>query len=99
VKDPAYDDTMYVVELVAPDTVNTMPEATLDAVADHGKITGDAISGTYDDARQVIDALNAIDVTYDDVIEVLETEGVQKFEDSYAQLAESVKGQLDAAQK
>jgi transaldolase len=97
VKDPAYDDTMYVVELVAPDTVNTMPEATLDAVADHGKITGDAISGTYDDARQVIDALNAIDVTYDDVIEVLETEGVQKFEDSYAQLAESVRGQLDAA--
>ena len=97
VKDPAYDDTMYVVQLVAPDTVNTMPEATLNAVADHGKIAGDAIAGTYDDARKVIDALNAIDVTYDDVIEVLETEGVQKFEDSYAQLAESVKSQLDAA--
>jgi transaldolase len=97
VKDPAYDDTMYVVQLAAPDTVNTMPEATLNAVADHGKIAGDAIAGTYDEARQVIDALNAIDVTYDDVIEVLETEGVQKFEDSYAQLAESVQNQLDAA--
>jgi transaldolase len=97
VKDPAYDDTMYVVELAAPDTVNTMPEATLNAVADHGKIRGDAIAGTYDDARKVIDALNALDVSYDDVIEVLESEGVQKFEDSYAQLAESVRGQLDAA--
>jgi transaldolase len=97
VKDPAYDDTMYVVQLAAPDTVNTMPEATLDAVADHGQIAGNAIEGTYEESRKIIDALNAIDVTYDDVIEVLETEGVQKFEDSYAQLAESVRGQLDAA--
>jgi transaldolase len=97
VKDPAYDDTMYVVELAAPDTVNTMPEATLNAVADHGVIRGNAIAGTYEDARTIIDALNAIDVSYDEVIEVLESEGVQKFEDSYAQLAESVRGQLDAA--
>jgi transaldolase len=96
VKDPAYDDTMYVVELVAPNTVNTMPEATLDAVADHGKIRGNAIRGTYDDSRKVIDALNELGVSYDDVIEVLEVEGIQKFEDSYAQLAESVRGQLDA---
>ena len=96
VKDPAYDDTMYVVDLAAPNTVNTMPEATLDAVADHGKVHGDAIAGSYDDARKVIDALNELGVTYDDVIEVLEVEGVQKFEDSYAQLAESVQGQLDA---
>ena len=87
---------MYVVDLAAPNTVNTMPEATLNAVADHGKINGDRVSGTYDDARKVIDALNALGVTYDDVIEVLEAEGVQKFEDSYAQLAESVQGQLDA---
>jgi transaldolase len=94
IKDPAYDDTMYVVQLVAPNTVNTMPEATLDAVADHGKVAGDAIAGSYDDARQVIDALNAIGVEYDDVIEALEVEGVQKFEDSYAQLADSVKEQL-----
>jgi len=97
VKDPAYDDTMYVVELVAPNTVNTMPEATLDAVADHGRIRGDAITGNYDDARAVLDGLSALDVSYADVIEVLEVEAVQKFEDSYAQLAESVRGQLDAA--
>jgi len=97
VKDPAYDDTMYVVELAAPNTVNTMPEATLSAVADHGRIRGDAITGTYDDARKVIDALNEIGIGYDDVIEVLEAEGVQKFEDSYAQLAESVQKQLDQA--
>ena len=97
VKDPAYDDTMYVVQLAAPNTVNTMPEATLDAVADHGQIRGNAIQGPYDESRKVIDDLNALGVTYDDVIEVLEIEGVQKFEDSYAQLAESVRGQLDAA--
>jgi transaldolase len=97
VKDPTYDDTMYVVDLVAPDTVNTMPEATLDAVADHGEIRGNTIAGTYDEARKVIADLDALGIGYDDVIEVLEAEGVQKFEDSYAQLAESVRGQLDAA--
>jgi transaldolase len=97
VKDPAYDDTMYVVELVAPNVVNTMPEATLDAVADHGAIRGDTIHGTYDDARKVIDDLETLGVSYDDVIEVLEVEGIAKFEDSYAQLAESVQKQLDAA--
>jgi transaldolase len=97
VKDPAYDDTMYVVELVAPNVVNTMPEATLDAVADHGEIRGDTIHGTYDDARKVIDDLEALGVSYDEVIEVLEVEGIAKFEDSYAQLAESVQKQLDAA--
>ncbi len=96
VKDPAYDDTMYVVDLVAPDTVNTMPEATLDAVDDHGVVRGNTIAGTYGDARKVIDELNALGIEYDDVIEVLEAEGVQKFEDSYGQLAESVQGQLDA---
>ena len=99
VKDPAYDDTMYVVDLVAPNTVNTMPEATLDAVDDHGTISGNTIAGTYDEARKVIDDLAGLGIGYDEVIEVLESEGVQKFEDSYAQLAESVKGQLDAAQK
>jgi transaldolase len=99
VKDPAYDDTMYVVELVAPDTVNTMPEATLDAVADHGRITGNTITGTYDAARKVIDDLAGLGIEYDDVIQVLEAEGVQKFEDSYAQLADSVHSQLSNAGK
>jgi transaldolase len=99
VKDPAYDDTMYVADLVAPDTVNTMPEATLDAVADHGSISGNTIAGTYDEARKVLDDLAALGIEYDNVIEVLEAEGVQKFEDSYAQLAESVRGQLEAIDK
>jgi len=99
VKDPTYDDTMYVVELVAPDTVNTMPEATLDAVADHGRIRGNAITGTYDEARAVLADLEKLGIGYDSVIEVLEAEGVQKFEDSYAQLAESVHSQLGAAGK
>jgi transaldolase len=97
VKNPEYDDTMYVADLVAPDTVNTMPEATLDAVADHGQISENTIAGTYDDARKVLDALNGLGIGYDEVIEVLESEGVQKFEDSYAQLAEGVQRQLDAA--
>jgi transaldolase len=97
VKDPAYDDTMYVVELVAPNTVNTMPEATLDAVADHGKVRGNTIQGTYDGARSVLDRLNNQGISYDEVIELLEVEGVQKFEDSYAQLAESVQKNLAAA--
>ncbi len=97
VKDPAYNDTMYVVDLVAPNTVNTMPEATLEATADHGLVKGDTVTGTYTEAAKVIDALNELGIEYDDVIELLEVEGVQKFEDSYTQLAESVQGQLDAA--
>ncbi|HJQ42395.1 MAG TPA: transaldolase [Jatrophihabitantaceae bacterium] len=99
VKDPAYDDTMYVVDLVAPNTVNTMPEATLDAVADHGVIRGNAVDGTYGDAQGVLDRLEAIGIGYDDVIEVLEVEGVQKFEDSYAQLAESVQKSLGSVSR
>jgi transaldolase len=97
VKNPDYDDTMYVAQLVAPNTVNTMPEATMDAVADHGRISGNTIAGTYGDAQQVLDDLAALGIGYDDVIEVLEVEGVQKFEDSYHQLAESVKAQVGDA--
>jgi transaldolase len=97
VKDPRYDDTMYVVELVAPNTVNTVPEATLNAVADHGHIRGNTISGTYAESQKVIDDLAALGIQYNDVIELLETEGVQKFEDSYAQLVESVKAKIGAA--
>jgi len=88
---------MYVVELVAPNTVNTMPEATLDATADHGVIRGNTIAGTYADAQKVLDDLAKLGIAYNDVIEVLEVEGVQKFDDSYTQLAESVKAQVAAA--
>jgi transaldolase len=97
VKDPAYDDTRYVVELVAPGVVNTMPEATLDAVADHGKITGDTVHGRYEEAQQLLDRLAALGIDYDDVVETLEREGVEKFETSWTQLLESVEHKLGEA--
>jgi transaldolase len=94
VKDPAYDDTRYVVELVAPGTVNTMPEPTLDAVADHGRLRGATATEGYENARAVLDELEAIGVPYDDVIGVLETEAVEKFETSWTQLADQVGAEL-----
>jgi transaldolase len=97
VKDPAYDDTRYVIGLVAPGIVNTMPEATLDAVADHGQFKGDTITPHYADAQQVLDRLAAIGISYDDVVQVLEDEGVKKFEDSWTDLVGSVTDQLRAA--
>ncbi|MCW2714393.1 MAG: Transaldolase [Frankiales bacterium] len=97
VKDPAYDDTQYVVELVAPGTVNTMPEATLEAVADHGVVRGDTVTTTYDSAQQVLDDLAAAGIDYDAVVEKLEVEGVSKFEDAWNQLIESVTEQLEKA--
>jgi transaldolase len=97
VKDPSYDDTMYVIDLAAPNTVNTMPEATLHAVADHGVVRGNAIAGTYADAQSVLDRLEAIGIGYDDVVELLEVEGVQKFQDAWTQLLEGVQNQLNAA--
>jgi len=97
VKDPAYDDTRYVVELVAPGTVNTMPEATLEAVADHGAVRGDTVRTGYDDAHRLMRALKSAGVDYDDVVAQLEVEGVQKFEDAWNELIESVSGQLEAA--
>ena len=97
VKDPAYDDTQYVVELVAAGTVNTMPEATLEAVADHGQVRGDTVAGTYDDAQKVLDDLAAAGISYDDVVEKLESEGVEKFEQAWNSLIESVTEQLEKA--
>ena len=97
VKDPAYDDTQYVVELVAKGTVNTMPEATLTAVADHGKITGDTVTGNYADAQQVLNDLAAAGIDYDEVVELLEVEGLKKFEDAWNELIESVTANLDKA--
>jgi transaldolase len=94
VKDPAYDDTRYVVELVAPGTVNTMPEPTLDAVLDHGRLRGATGAGSYDEARAVLADLAEIGVDYDDVVDVLEREGVEKFDASWAQLREQVSTEL-----
>jgi transaldolase len=95
VKDPAYDDTRYVMELVAPGVVNTMPEATLDAVADHGVFRGDTVRPYYADAQRVLDELAQIGIDYDDVVQVLEDEGVEKFETSWNDLLSSVKGELE----
>jgi transaldolase len=72
-----------------------MPEATLEAVADHGQVRGDTIHDRYEEAQQVLDRLAAIGVDYDDVVETLEREGVEKFETSWTQLLESVHDQLD----
>jgi transaldolase len=99
VKDPAYPDTMYVDDLVAPGTVNTMPEKTMDAVADHGNITGDTVTGFYDDASRVLDQLGALGISYQDVVDTLESEGVVKFEKSWSELLTDVQSQLTAAGK
>ncbi|TNC29414.1 transaldolase [Amycolatopsis alkalitolerans] len=90
VKDPAYPDTRYVVDLVAPDAVNTMPEATLRAVADHGVIPADSVHGTYEAAQQTLDDLAELGVDYDDVVRVLEEEGVAKFDASWDHLGEQL---------
>ncbi|GAA2289027.1 transaldolase [Streptomyces kunmingensis] len=94
VKDPAYKDTLYVDELVAPNTVNTMPEATLEATADHGQITGNTIKGTYDQARSEIAAVEKLGISYDEVVQLLEDEGVEKFEASWTDLLKSTEAEL-----
>jgi transaldolase len=95
VKNPDYSDTLYVTELVAKNTVNTMPEKTMDAVADHGEIKGDTISGTAGAAQMVFDRLASIGIDLTDVFLVLENEGVDKFEKSWGELLDATQGQLD----
>src|ERR1700761_3179853 len=99
VKNPDYSDTLYVTELVAPNTVNTMPEKTIDAVADHGEVTGDTITGTASSAQEVFDKVAAIGVDLTDVFLVLENEGVEKFEASWQELIDATQEQLDSANK
>jgi transaldolase len=96
VKDPSYDDTRYVVDLVANGVVNTMPQATLAAVADHGRIRGDTIRPFYTDAHQVLHDIAAIGIDYDDVVDVLEDEGITKFEASWALVTAQVSDRLRA---
>jgi transaldolase len=93
-KDPSYPDTLYVTELVAPGTVNTMPEKTLEAVADHGEIRGDTVRGSYAEAARTLDDLAALGIGYNDVTAVLEREGVEKFEKSWAELLATVSDEL-----
>ena len=93
-KDPAYPDTMYVVDLVVKDTVNTMPEATLHAMAEHGVLQGDTVHGTYEASRKVFADLEKLGIGYDDVVRVLEEEGVAKFSTSWNEMIETVRNEL-----
>ena len=95
VKNPDYSDTLYVTELVAPNTVNTMPEKTLDAVIDHGDIRGDTVTGSYAQATEILDALERLGISYADVTAQLEKEGVDKFEASWEELLKGVRSELD----
>ena len=94
VKNPAYPDTKYVTELIAPGVVNTMPENTLLALADHGEVPGDQVSGTAETAQRTFDELTEVGIDLDDVFVVLEREGVEKFDTSWAELGETVASQL-----
>jgi transaldolase len=91
VKDPAYDDTRYVVELIAPNTVNTMPQSTLDAVIDHGVVRGNTIVAHYADAVEVLKSLSALGISLDQVTTELEIDGVKKFAQAWDELLENVK--------
>ncbi|TFB91318.1 transaldolase [Cryobacterium luteum] len=97
VKDPAYPDTLYVTELVAPGVVNTMPEKTLDATFDHGVVTGDTITGSYTQARVTLAALKRVGISYNEVVALLETEGLDKFVTSWQELLTDVDDALAAA--
>ena len=97
VKDPSLPDTLYVTGLVAPNTVNTMPEATLNAVADHGEITGNTIVPNYSESNKVLDAISAAGVSYPEVVEKLEVEGLSKFDVSWEELLQTVREALEQA--
>ncbi|MBO1269848.1 transaldolase [Arthrobacter cavernae] len=99
VKDPAYPDTLYVTELAAAGVVNTMPENTLDATFDHGVVTGDTISGTYDEAKQILNAIKAQGISYALVVSILESEGLNKFVASWKELLADVDAALAIARK
>ena len=99
-KNPEYRDVIYVEELIGPHTVNTMPEETIRAFQDHGEVRGDTVLDGWDDAHDVFAKLKEAGVDYEDVVETLELEGVQKFADSFAELMDGVKakrGELAAA--
>jgi transaldolase len=96
VKDPAYKVTLYVDELVAPGVVNTMPQATLDATAERGEITGDTVTGGYEQARADLAAVERLGISYDEVVQQLEDEGVTKFEAAWQELLDAVTKSLDS---
>jgi transaldolase len=96
-KNPEYRDVLYVEELIGPHTVNTMPEQTIQAFQDHGEVRGDTVEDDLEAARTLLEEqLPAVGVDYDDVVETLEKEGVQKFSDSFAELLDGVKAKREA---
>ena len=95
VKDDAYKDTMYVEELIGPDTVDTMPPETIEAFQDHGEVAGDALERDVDGARKLLDDLRDAGIDYDDVIDTLEKEGVEKFSKSFSELLDDVKSKRE----
>ncbi len=97
VKNPDYDDTMYVRDLVVAETVNTMPEKTLDAFADHGEVLGDVVTGKAGEGSAILERLTELGIDWEDVLVALETEGVDKFKKSWVELVETVQGQMDKA--
>jgi transaldolase len=97
VKDPSLPDTLYVTQLVADSVVNTMPEKTLEATFDHGVIEGDSVTGSYAAANDVLDAIAAQGISYDEVTLLLEKEGVEKFIVSWNELLDTVTAALEAA--
>ncbi len=99
VKNPDYPDTMYVTELTVTNTVNTMPEKTLQAFADHGEVNGDQVTTHYADAQRVLDRLQELGIDYDEVIATLEREGVDKFVKSWEELEDTVRSSLEGAAK
>jgi transaldolase len=99
-KNPAYRDVMYVEELIGPFTVDTMPPETIESFQDHGEVRGDTVLEGWPEAERLLEELRAAGVDYDDVVETLEAEGVQKFADSFDELLDGIRakrGQLAAA--
>ncbi|MGK9146949.1 transaldolase [Plantibacter flavus] len=97
VKSADLPDTLYVTELVADGVVNTMPEKTLEATFDHGVITGDTVTGSYAAANEVLDAIAALGISYDEVTALLESEGVSKFIVSWNELLDTVTAALESS--
>jgi transaldolase len=95
-KNPEYRDVIYVEELIGPDTVNTMPAETIEAFQDHGEVRGDTVTENVDEAHKLLADIAKAGVDYDDVVETLELEGVQKFADSFAELLDGVRAKRGA---
>jgi transaldolase len=94
-KNPEYRDVMYIEDLIGPETVNTMPEETIAAFQDHGKVEGDTVTKGAKEAHKLLEELAAVGVDYDDVVLTLEHEGVQKFADSFAALLDGVRSKRE----